>query len=95
VTRPLALSSEIIHMLHLTVVLTGSNWTAKLGIAAKLHLQWANSAAKSNVLAVQTAKCRLARQGWCLPLTLISFNIQLSLSCSSNISWSAIEVLII
>jgi len=55
-TRPLALCSEIIIIPHLTVVLTGSNCTAKLGVAAMLHAQWANSAAKSPCLGCADGK---------------------------------------
>jgi len=59
----LALSSEIIHILHLAVVLTGSNWTAKLGIAANLHLQRANSAAKSQCLGCADGKVQAGQAG--------------------------------
>lgn len=55
--------------------LAGSNWTEKLGIAAKLHAQWTNSAANSPCLGCADGEVQSSLARAVPSLASISFNI--------------------
>jgi hypothetical protein len=83
VTFPAVLKDPL--LLYLKVALTGSNWTTKLGIAAKLHAQWTNSAANSPCLSCVDGKVQ-ASNARVVPSSASNFIQYLFPSSSLNLS---------